>query len=189
MRMPKSQPWSPGLKNVKPKKNLHHNRYIADLSNKICSNIPVFSSSDSSTISVSPDSSSMESERLSLEGLAELLFSAVLVRSELGVLRFQRSLIGLQFQKSGHCSDCLNLLTSTARLSLLDFILLGAIYHKTVNKSTQMCTQSNWESNTDFLCTLVFTNIFLFPCIKCWPKRVKTLAQRNVKIVLFGASL
>lgn len=125
MRMPKSQPWSPGLKNVKPKKNLHHNRYIADLSNKICSNIPVFSSSDSSTISVSPDSSSMESERLSLEGLAELLFSAVLVRSELGVLRFQRSLIGLQFQKSGHCSDCLNLLTSTARLSLLDFILSG----------------------------------------------------------------
>ena len=79
----------------------------------------------------------------------------------------QRSLIGLQFQKSGHCSDCLNLLTSTVRLSLLDFILSGAIYHKTVNKSTQMCTQSNWESNTDFLCTLVFTNIFLFPCIKC----------------------
>ena len=184
MRMSKSQPWSPGLKNVKPKKNLHHNRYIADLSNKICSNILWLFHN-------------FRIPRFILNGIRETITRRTcrtVVFSSTSAFRtrcftLQRSLIGLQFQKSGHCSDCLNLLTSTARLSLLDFILSGAIYHKTVNKSTQMCTQSNWESNTDFLCTLVFTNIFLFPCIKCWPKRVKTLAQRNVKIVLFGTSL
>ena len=41
----------------------------------------------------------MESERLSLEGLAELLFSAVLVRSELGVLRFSVRLSACNFKK------------------------------------------------------------------------------------------